>query len=197
MFFTQKTLFLTQKVNGKGGYPPPPLTDAKSKKFSPQAAFFGVFHPKTLFLTQKVNGKKLTERGGTPPPPLTDGRFPKTERKKVNGKGGYPPPLYGHFPWLGVLKPFLSRLALNDEWQIGRLQCYDDRENIRCNIFCSNWESCVSFFFLYSKVGPCGLMDKAPDFGSGDCRFESCHDRRKLLKISFHFCWIEINKYLF
>ena len=22
---------------------------------------------------------------------------------------------------------------------------------------------------------PCGLMDKAPDFGSGDCRFESCH----------------------
>ncbi len=21
---------------------------------------------------------------------------------------------------------------------------------------------------------PCGLMDKAPDFGSGDCRFESC-----------------------
>ena len=24
---------------------------------------------------------------------------------------------------------------------------------------------------------PCGLMDKAPDFGSGDCRFESCHGR--------------------
>ena len=23
----------------------------------------------------------------------------------------------------------------------------------------------------------CGLMDKASDFGSGDCRFESCHDR--------------------
>ena len=23
----------------------------------------------------------------------------------------------------------------------------------------------------------CGLMDKAPDFGSGDCRFESCHTR--------------------
>ena len=23
----------------------------------------------------------------------------------------------------------------------------------------------------------CGLMDKAPDFGSGDCRFESCHSR--------------------
>ena len=46
------------------------------------------FTQKTLFLAQKVNGKKLTERGGTPPPPLTDGRFPKTERKKVNGKGG-------------------------------------------------------------------------------------------------------------
>ena len=24
----------------------------------------------------------------------------------------------------------------------------------------------------------CGLMDKAPDFGSGDCRFESCHARK-------------------
>ena len=23
----------------------------------------------------------------------------------------------------------------------------------------------------------CGLMDKAPDFGSGDCRFESCQGR--------------------
>ena len=28
-------------------------------------------------------------------------------------------------------------------------------------------------------VWPCGLMDKAPDFGSGDCRFESCHGRSK------------------
>ena len=26
--------------------------------------------------------------------------------------------------------------------------------------------------------GPCGLMDKASDFGSEDCRFESCHGRR-------------------
>ena len=24
----------------------------------------------------------------------------------------------------------------------------------------------------------CGLMDKAPDFGSGDCRFESCQVRQ-------------------
>ena len=27
----------------------------------------------------------------------------------------------------------------------------------------------------------CGLMDKAPDFGSGDCRFESCHSRNLFL----------------
>ena len=27
------------------------------------------------------------------------------------------------------------------------------------------------------QVRPCGLMDRAPDFGSGDCRFESCHGR--------------------
>ena len=30
-------------------------------------------------------------------------------------------------------------------------------------------------YFLLGR--PCGLMDKAPDFGSGDCRFESCHGR--------------------
>ena len=29
----------------------------------------------------------------------------------------------------------------------------------------------------HTQLGPCGLMDKAPDFGSGDCRFESCHGR--------------------
>ena len=27
------------------------------------------------------------------------------------------------------------------------------------------------------QVRPCGLMDKASDFGSEDCRFESCHGR--------------------
>ena len=26
-------------------------------------------------------------------------------------------------------------------------------------------------------AGKCGPMDKAPDFGSGDCRFESCRGR--------------------
>ena len=30
---------------------------------------------------------------------------------------------------------------------------------------------------VLSQAWPCGLMDKAPDFGSGDCRFESCHGR--------------------
>ena len=40
-----------------------------------------------------------------------DGRFQKTERKKVNGKGGYPPPVNGHFPWL------LVPLPDNQEWQ--------------------------------------------------------------------------------
>ena len=61
---------------------PPPLNWWKSKKFSLEAA---------LFLAQKVNGKKLTERGGTPLS-LTDGQFLKTQREKVDGKGGYPPP---------------------------------------------------------------------------------------------------------
>ena len=41
-----------KKLNGQGGYPPP-LTDAKSKIFSPQAAFFGVFHPKNTVFDPK------------------------------------------------------------------------------------------------------------------------------------------------
>ena len=28
---------------------------------------------------------------------------------------------------------------------------------------------------LPSRLRLCGLMDKTPDFGSGDCRFKSCH----------------------
>ena len=35
---------------------------------------------------------------------------------------------------------------------------------------CSVWKQ------VYA-IRVCGLMDKAPDFGSGDCRFESCHTR--------------------
>ena len=30
-------------------------------------------------------------------------------------------------------------------------------------------------------------MDKAPDFGSGDCRFESCHGRLKNFEPDFSF----------
>ena len=32
-------------------------------------------------------------------------------------------------------------------------------------------------FVQHTHARACGLMDKAPDFGSGDCRFESCHAR--------------------
>ena len=38
-----------------------------------------------------------------------------------------------------------------------------------------------SLLFCFSHLQPCGLMDKAPDFGSGDCRFESCHGRNLFL----------------
>ena len=41
--------------------------------------------------------------------------------------------------------------------------------------------SCKGILGLISPylqiLRPCGPMDKAPDFGSGDCRFESCHGR--------------------
>ena len=43
----------------------------------------------------------------------------------------------------------------------------------------------ITFFFLVTKSlasccqWPCGLMDKASDFGSEDYRFESCHGRKE------------------
>ena len=37
----------------------------------------------------------------------------------------------------------------------------------------------------WTYMRPCGLMDKAPDFGSGDCRFESCHGRKLQILFSF------------
>ena len=39
-------------------------------------------------------------------------------------------------------------------------------------------------------TGPCGLMDKASDFESEDCRFESCHGR-----LFFHIKFDVFNKY--
>ena len=35
----------------------------------------------------------------------------------------------------------------------------------------------VELSVLLSHLRLCGLMDKAPDFGSGDCRFKSCHNQ--------------------
>merc|ERR1711942_597731 len=52
--------------------------------------------------------------------------------------------------------------------KIGRIA--RSREICKC-MDCPNW--------LQLQGRPCGLMDKAPDFGSGDCRFESCHGRFK------------------
>ena len=49
----------------------------------------------------------------------------------------------------------------------GKFRTCAKRNSISCNSFAS--QSIVT--------RSCGLMDKASDFGSGDCRFESCHDR--------------------
>ena len=38
-------------------------------------------------------------------------------------------------------------------------------------------KSLEAFLKSASTTRPCGLMDKASDFGSEDCRFESCHGR--------------------
>ena len=38
----------------------------------------------------------------------------------------------------------------------------------------------------------CGLIDKAPDFGSGDCRFKSCHARNENLIFTCFYWWLMI-----
>ena len=47
------------------------------------------------------------------------------------------------------------------------------------------------------QVRPCGLMDKAPDFGSGDCRFESCHGRIFCHDMTLIFCCVHIGNIQF
>ena len=53
---------------------------------------------------------------------------------------------------------------------------------------------------MHSRSRPCGLMDKASDFGSEDCRFESCHGRlnfiihRFMLFYAFHIIIIELDE---
>ena len=56
-------------------------------------------------------------------------------------------------------------------------------------------EKCFGHCYMSGIVGligpylltlrPCGLMDKAPDFESGDCRFESCHGRLSCFKNTY------------
>ena len=53
-----------------------------------------------------------------------------------------------------------------------------------CNTHCLDLEL-MSLLMSTDHLRPCGLMDKAPDFGSGDCRFESCHGRYFLSFESF------------
>ena len=40
----------------------------------------------------------------------------------------------------------------------------------------------IYVYYIVERVA-CGPMDKAPDFGSGACRFESCHARSSILQI--------------
>ena len=98
----QRTRFFCKvsekNLTEKGGTPPPPLTDPKSKNFSPQAVFFGVFHPKNTVFGPKSLWKKVNGKGGYPLPPLNGRLVPKNRTEKVNGKGGYPlPPLTDFF----------------------------------------------------------------------------------------------------
>ena len=55
---------------------------------------------------------------------------------------------------------------------------------------CCNTQRCASLPFPGTQLRPCGLMDKAPDFGSGDCRFESCHGRLLFARNRGFWNWI-------
>ena len=56
---------------------------------------------------------------------------------------------------------------------------------------CFDRKQCQVQMVIHPMQRPCGLMDKAPDFGSGDCRFESCHGRFLFMLQNFY-CTIAI-----
>ena len=74
----------------------------------------------------------------------------------------------------------------------GRHMTVLDITSTATNISDSRQESCNITFKYCSRPagfigGPRGLMDKASDFGSEDCRFESCRGRKRIFFISFNF----------
>ena len=72
----------------------------------------------------------------------------------------------------GSLRPLLPQKAVKIIFQ-------NFRENDHLGRYC-DIATTDRVYKTKSSISPCracGLMDKAPDFGSGDCRFESCHAR--------------------
>ena len=60
-----------------------------------------------------------------------------------------------------------------------KIVCIQGRSNLNCGkrAFCTS--------FHLKKRGPSGATDNASDYGSEDCRFESCLGRRILLPFSY------------
>ena len=71
---------------------------------------------------------------------------------------------------MAKLLPFHLKCNLYTQAPQGRLYRYKVMvlQHILRSIF-------VLLAFQSVHIGPCDLMDKGSDFGSGDCRFESCH----------------------
>ena len=81
---------------------------------------------------------------------------------------------------LFVLVPTISLLLLTRFEETQSQQCVNLSSSLKYAkqmLLQHALQSCVSSPFPGTQLRPCGLMDKAPDFGSGDCRFESCHGR--------------------
>ena len=78
---------LAEKVNGKGGYPPP----LHGRSASENGNFFaenGVFCPKNTVFGPIFNGFFLNGKGGYPPPPPRTVGSRKPNGKKLTEKGG-------------------------------------------------------------------------------------------------------------
>ena len=83
-------------------------------------------------------------------------------------------------------------------WQTNRREVWNSYLEVKILkalvLILNLWRLIISPWFSFINLeicrfyncGSCGLMDKASDFGSEDCRFESCHDRFLLF---FHFDW--------
>ena len=85
---------------------------------------------------------------------------------------------------------FRIRYTLITEYRNYEIICYEDdicttvsHHSDRISNKIANLSDKYCGITGVTNIRPCGLMDKAPVSGAGDCRFESCHGRKYFYNI--------------